>query len=165
MLHDQTPMRETDEDRAVRDGAYRVTAAELRQFVERYERLESEKRDIADQMKEVMAEARARGYDTKVLRKLIALRKRDASEVSEEEAILELYKEALGMAEGSSERSTAAGQTDLVERIADHIAREAVPGTVGPLGRAVELTDEERAKGVKAAFIGKDGTRSTISHG
>lgn len=82
------------------DGAseqYRVTAGELRQFVERYERLESERRDLGDQMKEVMAEARGRGYDVKVLKKLIALRKRDSSEVSEEEAILELYKEALGM--------------------------------------------------------------------
>ena len=76
---------------------YRVTAGELRQFVERYERLEAEKKDIGEQMKDVMAEARARGYDVKVLRKLIALRKRDSSEVSEEEAILELYKEALGM--------------------------------------------------------------------
>jgi uncharacterized protein (UPF0335 family) len=76
---------------------YRVTAGELRQFVERYERLEAEKRDLADQMKEVMAEARARGYDVKVLKKLIAMRKRDSAEVSEEEAILELYKQALGM--------------------------------------------------------------------
>jgi uncharacterized protein (UPF0335 family) len=76
---------------------YRVTAGELRQFIERYERLESERRDLAEQMKEVMAEAKARGYDVKVLKKLIALRKRDSSEVSEEEAILELYKQALGM--------------------------------------------------------------------
>ena len=76
---------------------YRVTAGELRQFVERYERLEAERRDLSDQMKEVLAEARARGYDIKVLKKLIALRKRDSSEVSEEEAILELYKQALGM--------------------------------------------------------------------
>jgi uncharacterized protein (UPF0335 family) len=76
---------------------YRVTAGELRQFVERYERLEAERRDLAEQMKEVMAEARARGYDVKVLRKLIALRKREPTEVSEEEAILELYKQALGM--------------------------------------------------------------------
>ena len=56
---------------------YRVTAGELKQFVERYERLEAERRDLADQMKEVLAEARARGYDVKVLRKLIALRRRD----------------------------------------------------------------------------------------
>lgn len=76
---------------------YKVTAGELRQFVERIERLEAEKKDVADQQKEVLAEARARGYDVKVLRKLIALRKREPSEVSEEEAILELYKEALGM--------------------------------------------------------------------
>ncbi|WP_424934289.1 DUF2312 domain-containing protein [Amaricoccus macauensis] len=76
---------------------YRVTAGELRQFVERYERLDQEKKDIADQQKEVMAEAKARGYDTKVMRKLIALRKRDTEEINEEEAILELYKEALGM--------------------------------------------------------------------
>ena len=87
-------------DEVLEDGAqdrYRVTAGELRQFVERYERLEAERRDLGDQMKEVMAEARARGYDVKVLKKLIALRKRDSSEVSEEEAILELYKSALGM--------------------------------------------------------------------
>ena len=76
---------------------YKVTAAELRSFVERYERLEAEKKDVADQQKEVLAEARARGYDVRVLRKLIALRKRDSAEVSEEEAILELYKQALGM--------------------------------------------------------------------
>jgi uncharacterized protein (UPF0335 family) len=76
---------------------YRVTAGELRQFVERCERLEAERKDLADQLKEVLAEARARGYDVKVLRKLIALRKRDSAEVSEEEAILELYKQALGM--------------------------------------------------------------------
>ena len=79
------------------DQSYRVTADELRQFIERFERLEAEKKDIADQQKEVMAEAKGRGYDTKVMRKLIALRKRDRDEIAEEEAVLELYKEALGM--------------------------------------------------------------------
>lgn len=74
-----------------------VTAAELRQFIERFERLEQEKKDIMDSQKEVMSEAKARGYDTKVMRKLIALRKKDPNEISEEEAILELYREALGM--------------------------------------------------------------------
>lgn len=80
-----------------RPDSYRVTADELRQFVERFERLEVEKKDIADQQKEVMAEAKGRGYDTKVIRKLIALRKRDADDIAEEEAVLEMYKEALGM--------------------------------------------------------------------
>jgi uncharacterized protein (UPF0335 family) len=88
-------MNEIVEDEA--RAQYRVTAGELRQFVERYERLEAERRDLADQMKEVMAEARGRGYDARVLKKLIALRKRDSAEVSEEEALLDLYKQALGM--------------------------------------------------------------------
>jgi len=79
------------------EASYRVTAGELRQFIERFERLESEKKDLADQQKEVMAEAKARGYDTRVIRKLIALRKRDADDIAEEEAVLEMYKQALGM--------------------------------------------------------------------
>lgn len=79
------------------DSRYRVTAGELRQFVERYERLEIEKKDIADQQKEIMAEAKGRGYDTKVLRKIVALRKRDVNDIAEEEAVLAMYKEALGM--------------------------------------------------------------------
>ena len=79
------------------DPTYAVTADELRQFVERYERLEEEKKDIADQQKELMAEAKGRGYDTKVLRKIIALRKRKPDEIAEEEAVLEVYKAALGM--------------------------------------------------------------------
>lgn len=77
--------------------SYRVTAEELRQFVERIERLEIEKKDIGDQIKEVKAEARSRGYDVRVLAKLISLRKRDQDDVAEEEAVLEMYKEALGM--------------------------------------------------------------------
>ena len=76
---------------------YRVAADELRQFIERFERLEAEKKDIADQQKEVMAEAKGRGYDTKVMRKVIALRKRDANDIAEEEAVLDMYKQALGM--------------------------------------------------------------------
>ncbi len=77
--------------------SYRVTAGELRQFVERLERLDTEKADIADQSKEVLAEAKGRGYQTAVIRKLVALRKRDKDDIAEEEATLEMYKEALGM--------------------------------------------------------------------
>ena len=79
------------------DSTYRVAAGELRQFIERFERLDAEKKDISDQQKEVMAEAKARGYDTKVMRKIIALRKRDADDIAEEEAVLEMYKQAMGM--------------------------------------------------------------------
>ncbi|MCH2249372.1 MAG: DUF2312 domain-containing protein [Cognatishimia sp.] len=81
----------------VTDASYRVTADELRQFIERFERLEQEKKDIMDHQKEVMAEAKGRGYDVKVMRKIIALRKRDQNDIAEEEAVLEMYKEALGM--------------------------------------------------------------------
>ncbi|WP_439150858.1 DUF2312 domain-containing protein [Sulfitobacter sp.] len=74
-----------------------TTGAELRQFVERYERLESEKKDAAEAQKEVMSEAKGRGYDTKVLRIVIAQRKRDADDLAEEQAVLEMYKSAMGM--------------------------------------------------------------------
>ena len=77
--------------------AYRVSAEQLRSFIERVERLEEEKKDISDQIKEVMSEAGSSGYDIKVLRKLIALRKRDSDDIAEEEAILGVYREALGL--------------------------------------------------------------------
>jgi uncharacterized protein (UPF0335 family) len=77
--------------------SYSVTAEELRQFIERIEQLDAEKADLAEQAKEVMAEAKGRGYDTKVIRKVIALRKRKPDEIAEEEAIMEMYKAALGM--------------------------------------------------------------------
>lgn len=74
-----------------------VTADELRQFVERIEQLDAEKRDIAEQRKEVMAEAKGRGYDTSVIRALVTLRRKKPDEVAEFEAVLELYRTALGM--------------------------------------------------------------------
>ncbi|MCU0815527.1 MAG: DUF2312 domain-containing protein [Cypionkella sp.] len=77
--------------------AYNVTADELRQFIERFEQLEAEKKDVTEQQKELMAEAKGRGYDTKVMKKVIALRKRKPDEIAEEEAVLEMYKSALGM--------------------------------------------------------------------
>lgn len=77
--------------------SYGIAAGELRQFIERFERLEEEKKEVAEQQKEVMAEAKGRGYDTKVMRKVIALRKRSADDIAEEEAVLDMYKSALGM--------------------------------------------------------------------
>jgi uncharacterized protein (UPF0335 family) len=79
------------------NDVYNVTADELRQFIERFEQLESEKKDVTEQQKELMAEAKGRGYDTKVMKKVIALRKRKPDEIAEEEAVLEMYKSALGM--------------------------------------------------------------------
>jgi uncharacterized protein (UPF0335 family) len=74
-----------------------VAAAELRQLIERVERLEEEKATLMEDIKEVMAEAKGRGYDTKAMRTIIRLRKKDQAERQEEEAILELYMNALGM--------------------------------------------------------------------
>lgn len=77
--------------------AYSVTADELQQLVEQVESLEAEKRGTADLIRDVYAEAKARGYDTKVMRKLIALRKRKPDAVAEENAIMQVYGQALGM--------------------------------------------------------------------
>ena len=79
------------------ETSYRVTGDELRKFIERIERLDAEKSDLMEQQKEVMAEAKGRGYDTRVMRKLISMRKRDQADIAEEEAILDMYKQALGM--------------------------------------------------------------------
>lgn len=79
------------------NDAYNVTADELRQFIERFEQLESEKKDVNEQQKELMAEAKGRGYDTKVMKLVIALRKRKADDIAEEMSVLDMYKTALGM--------------------------------------------------------------------
>ena len=73
-----------------------VQGDQLKSIVERIERLEEEKKTIADDIKEVYAEAKGNGYDVKVLRKVIAIRKRDKNERDEEEAILDLYLQAVG---------------------------------------------------------------------
>ena len=75
-----------------------VAAGQLRSIVERIERLEEEKKEVADQIKEVYAEAKGNGFDVKVLRKIVSLRKKPAEEREEEDAILDLYMTALGMA-------------------------------------------------------------------
>lgn len=79
------------------DQAYGVAADELRQFIEIHEQLDAEKSDINERQKENMSEAKARGYDTKVIKKIIALRKRDRDDIAKEESILDMYKAALGM--------------------------------------------------------------------
>ena len=75
-----------------------VAADQLKTIIERIERLEEEKAGIAGDIKEIYAEAKGNGFDTKAIRKIISLRKKDFSERQEEEAVLELYMQALGMA-------------------------------------------------------------------
>ena len=74
-----------------------VAAAELRQLIERIERLEEEKKAISDDISDVYAEAKANGFDTKVLRQVVRMRKQDTSERQEQDAIRDLYLHALGM--------------------------------------------------------------------
>lgn len=80
------------------DAQFSLAAAELRQFIERIEQLEAEKRDIADSIKEVYAEAKGRGYLTMPMRSVVKERRRKPDDVAEERAVLEMYRSALGMA-------------------------------------------------------------------
>lgn len=80
-----------------------VAQDQIKAFIERIERLEEEKSAIAGDIKEVYAEAKGNGFDTKVLRKVITLRKQDQNERMEMQALLDLYMEALGMGGGSNE--------------------------------------------------------------
>lgn len=80
-----------------------VARDQLRAFIERIERLEEEKKAIADDIKEIYAEAKGNGFDTKVLRQVIRIRKQDQHERAEQEAILDLYMHALGMAQAQTE--------------------------------------------------------------
>lgn len=74
-----------------------IVGERLKSFIERIERLEEEKRTLAEDIKEVYAEAKGTGFDTKIMRQLIRIRKRDQDELDEEESLLDVYKRALGM--------------------------------------------------------------------
>ncbi|PZO73667.1 MAG: DUF2312 domain-containing protein [Mesorhizobium amorphae] len=74
-----------------------VAAGQLRSIIERIERLEEDKKQVSEDIKDVYAEAKGTGFDVKALRSIVRLRKKEASEREEEEAILDLYKAALGM--------------------------------------------------------------------
>ena len=85
-----------------------VAAGQLRAFIERIERLEEEKKGLSDDVRDVFAEAKGSGFDTKIMRQVIRLRKKDTNERQEEEAILDLYMHALGMipSGGAAERES-----------------------------------------------------------
>lgn len=145
-----------------------VAADQLKIIIERIERLEDEKAGIAGDIKDVYAEAKANGFDTKVIRKIIAMRKRDYDERMEEEAILELYMQALGMladtplGRAAVEREVRSGNVRAAAR--RRPADDGLKAAVAAFGKSVPLTDEERAQGAVAAFE-KDGQRCSISFG
>ncbi len=78
-------------------GQTSIAREQLRAYVERIERLEDEKKSISDDIRDVYAEAKGNGYDVKAMRQIVKLRKQEAHERQEQEAILDLYKHALGM--------------------------------------------------------------------
>ena len=78
-------------------GSGEVNAGHLRAFIERIERLEEEKKALSDDIKDVYAEAKGNGFDVKIMRKIVSLRKQDRDKRMEEETILDLYLAALGM--------------------------------------------------------------------
>jgi len=85
-----------------------VAGEQLKSFIERIERLEEEKRALSGDIKEVYAEARGTGFEPKIMRQIIKLRKMDKEEVDEEESLLDLYKRALGMMPGAEMEVRAA---------------------------------------------------------
>lgn len=84
-----------------------IAGERLKSFIERIERLEAEKQALAGDIKEVYAEAKGSGFDTKIMRQVIRLRKRDQDDIDEEETLLDLYKRALGMLPDTSQSVAA----------------------------------------------------------
>ncbi len=91
------PRKAKPDPPAVGDNSGPVAADRLRSIVERIERLDEEKRAISSDIKDIMAEAKSAGFDTKVIRQLIAIRRKEPAEVEEQEMLLSIYKRALGM--------------------------------------------------------------------
>jgi uncharacterized protein (UPF0335 family) len=109
-----------------------VAQDQIRAFIERIERMEEEKKAIADDIKEIYAEAKGNGFDTKVLRRIIAIRKEDHAERMEQEALLEIYLAALGMA-------SAPRDADLFE------PRPPGPGVRSALSALQDLAEKDGA--------------------
>jgi len=86
---------ENDDNNEARNG--NIAADRLRSVVERIERLEEEKKALSNDIKDIFAEAKSAGFDVKVLRQLIRLRKMEPSAVEEQETLLDVYRRALGM--------------------------------------------------------------------
>lgn len=156
-----------------------IAKDQLRSFIDRIERLNEEREALSADIREVFSEAKGTGFDTKVMRQVIALRKLDKADFQEAEAMRDLYLSALGMLGDTPLGQAAISKVsapkrdeiphdretgEIVERAAKSPAvRKAAEKLKTALGTPVEPTPEEKAKGVIAAFEGKDGTRCSIA--
>jgi uncharacterized protein (UPF0335 family) len=148
-----------------------INAGHLRAFIERIERLNEEKAQLGEDIKEVYAEAKGNGFDVKTIRKIVALRKLDPDERREQDALLEIYLEALGMladtplgkaaAERESDRLKNTPKEPKKRGLKAAVASE-IDKAVRKLGEPAPLTDEEKRQGMSAAFVGRDGIRMAI---
>ena len=93
----ETALAEKPAPEKTTDDVGGIAGTRLKAFIERIERLEEEKKGLQDDIKDIMAEAKGTGFDTKIIRKIISLRKKDKQEIQEEEELLALYKAAIGM--------------------------------------------------------------------
>jgi uncharacterized protein (UPF0335 family) len=136
--------------------------SQLRALVERIERLEAEKKALADDIREVYGEAKANGFDTKALRAVVRLRAQDAAERQEFEAIVSLYRDALGLGDFVS---SDLGQAAAREGMKDPKVRKVARDITKAFGKPVELTEKEKSAGLSAAFVDKKGTRVAMGFG
>lgn len=138
-----------------------VAADQLRLFIERIERLEEEKKGIADDVKDVYAEAKANGYDTKTMRKIIALRKMETHARQEAEALLETYKAALGM--DSFDTTPLAQAAENFRETMENSGVDKVSMKAGD-GEEVVLFDKSKStkKSTKKARDPSDGSLVTL---
>ena len=97
MADDGSFSKQADFNTPPSDALTAETQGRLKSFIERIERLEEDKAVVANDLKEVFAEAKGEGFDTKIMRKIVRLRKQDRAERDEEEALIELYISAIGM--------------------------------------------------------------------
>ena len=133
-------------------------AGHLLAFIERIECLEETKREIAGDIKEVYAEAKGSGYDAKTMRAIIKMRALSADERAEQETLLDIYKAALGMLDGTPLGEAAIAGVKGKSSFKDRVTAE----IVSALGDPAPLDDEEKDKGYSAAFVHKSGARVTI---
>ncbi len=138
-----------------------IAGERLKSFIERIERLEEEKRALAEDIKEVYAEAKGTGFDTKIMRQLIRIRKRDQDELDEEETLLDVYKRALGMLPG---RSPAGASRGITQTLAPHPSPLLARGErEGPADPRIEVREEVRGLRAPRLLRGAGGGRHQMA--